>query len=344
MTTPAQDAHYMAQALRLAESATLDARPNPRVGCVLVSPDGEVVGRGQTQAVGKAHAEIMALQEAGERARGATAYVTLEPCNHQGRTGPCSKALISAGVARVVCAARDATATAAGGLAALRESGVATESGLMVASAQLLNPGFHRRARGGLPWVRLKMASTQDGRTALNDGRSRWITSAASRRDGHYWRARSDAIITGSGTVLADDPELTVRHLREIPRQPLRVVVDRRAQLESKQYKLFAGDGDSLWLHGDRWTPLSVLEQLAKLDCNEVLLEAGPTLSAAWLEAGIVDELILYQNPSLLGTGRNLIELTEPAELVDRLRLDIVERRYFGTDCRIIARPQQRQH
>ncbi len=205
-----------------------------------------------------------------------------------------------------------------------------------------INPGFHRRARGGLPWVRLKMAATQDGRTALNDGRSQWITNAASRRDGHYWRARSDAIVTGSGTVLADDPELTIRHLREIPKQPLRVVVDRRGRLENKQHKIFADGGETLWLHGDRWTPQTVVEQLSKLDCNEILLEAGPTLSAAWLEAGVVDELILYQNPSLLGTGRNLIELTEPAELADRLRLDIIERRYFGTDCRIIARPHQR--
>ncbi|MEN8719183.1 MAG: dihydrofolate reductase family protein, partial [Oceanococcaceae bacterium] len=214
-----------------------------------------------------------------------------------------------------------------------------TQVGVMTASAQQINPGFHRRMRGGRPWVRLKMASTQDGRTALTDGRSQWITGPAARRDGHVWRARSCAIVTGSGTVLADDPQMTVRYLREIPRQPLRVVVDRRSQLAEKRWQIFDDAAETLWLHGERWSPLAVLDQLARLDCNEVLLEAGPTLSAAWLDAGLVDELILYQNASLLGSGRNLLDLPEPEALDSRLCLDVIERRYFGADCRIMARP-----
>lgn len=342
MSKSAEDARYMAMALRLAESASLDARPNPRVGCVVVTPSGEIVGRGKTHAVGGPHAEADALAQAGGRAKGATAYVTLEPCNHQGRTPPCSQSLIDAGIKRVVCAARDASEKAGGGLETLRKAGVDIEVGLMVASAQRINPGFHRRIRGGLPWVRLKMAATQDGRTALEDGRSQWITGGAARRDGHLWRARSDAVVTGSETVIADNPQLTIRHLREIPRQPLRVVVDRRGRLADKSAKIFDDQAETLWLHGDRWSPQSVLEQLARLDCNEVLLEAGPTLSAAWLEAGLVDEVIFYQNPSLLGTGRNLIALGEPEQLDDRLRLDVTDRRFFGPDCRIIARPLSR--
>lgn len=329
----------MAEALRLADSATLDARPNPRVGCVLVNAVGAIVGRGQTQALGGAHAEVMALEDAGGAASGCTAYVTLEPCNHQGRTGPCSEALIAAGVHRVVCAAPDRSATARGGLARLRAAGVVTDSGLLESSARALNPGFHRRSEGGLPWVRLKMAATQDGRTALSDGRSQWITGEAARRDGHYWRARSDAVITGSGTVVADNPSLTVRHGRTVVHQPLRVVVDRRGQLEQSRYQIFNDAAQTLWLRGAQWNPHAVLAELAKQSCNEVLVEAGPTLSGAWLEAGVVDEVVLYLNPSILGGGRNLLDLMEPPELGQRWMLEIRDQRIFGTDCRIIARP-----
>lgn len=339
MTTDARDARFMAEALRLAEAATLNARPNPRVGCVLVNDRGEIVGRGQTQALGGAHAEVMALRAAGDAAQGCTAYVSLEPCNHQGRTGPCSEALLNSGVRRVVCAARDTSTAATGGLARLEQAGVETKAGLLQESARRVNPGFHRRAEGGLPWVRLKMAATQDGRTALSDGRSQWITGEAARRDGHYWRARSDAIVTGSGTVIADNPELSVRHGWVVERSPLRVVVDRRDRLDESAFQIFKHGEKTLRLRGEMWEPRTVLDELSSRSCNEVLLEAGPTLSAAWLEAGVVDEVILYQNPSILGSGRNLLDLAEPAELSQRWRLEIQDKRVFGTDCRIIARP-----
>ena len=335
---PARDAQFMALALRQAEKASLEARPNPRVGCVLVTEEGRIVGRGVTQAWGGPHAEVMALREAGSMARGATAYVTLEPCNHQGRTGPCTQALMAAGVARVVCAALDPNPGAAGGLKTLAEAGIATQSGVLEHSAIAQNPGFHRRVAGGLPWVRLKMASTQDGLSALPDGRSQWITGPAARADGHRFRARSCAILTGSGTVLADQPRLTARGW-DIQRQPLRVVVDRRGRLTGDEAVFAGGEAEAWHLQGESWTPQRVLKALAEHPCNEVLIEAGPVLSAAWLEAGLVDELILYQNPSLLGQGRPALDLPLLAELDQRWRLQVLDRRQFGEDCRIMARP-----
>ncbi len=327
----------MARALRLAEQATLRARPNPRVGCVLLH-EGQIVGEGATQAVGGPHAEVLALRAAGAKARGATAYVTLEPCAHQGRTGPCSQALIEAGIARVVCAATDPNPQAAGGLAQLAQAGIATAAGLYADAAQAINPGFHRRLAGGRPWVRLKLAGTLDGRSALPDGRSQWITGPAARRDGHRWRARSCALVTGSGTVLADDPAMTTRAVTGP--SPLRVLVDRRGRVPATA-QLFDDAAPSLHLRGAQWTPAAVLAALAERDCNEVLVEAGPQLSGAWLEAGVVDELIVYQNPSLLGEGQPLLALGLPAELAQRWRLAIHDRRQFGADLRIMARPHR---
>lgn len=331
------DARWMAQALRLADLATWAARPNPRVGCVLVSAAGAMVGQGQTQAVGGAHAEVMALEMAGPLARGATAYVTLEPCNHTGRTGPCTQALIDAGVARVVCAARDPHPEARGGLATLQAAGLSAESGLLASTAEAGLVGFLSRMRRGRPWVRLKMAGSLDGRSALPDGRSQWITGPAARRDGHRWRARSCAIVTSAQTVLDDGALLTAREV-EVAKQPQRVVVDRRARLDGSQ-RVFGPEAPSHHLQGQEWSVPRVVQFLHDLPANEVLLECGPTMAGAWLASGYVDELLLYTNPSLIGAGRPLAELPPLAGLDERLHLQITDIRRLGDDCRIMASP-----
>nr|MBV6630946.1 bifunctional diaminohydroxyphosphoribosylaminopyrimidine deaminase/5-amino-6-(5-phosphoribosylamino)uracil reductase RibD [Oceanococcus sp. HetDA_MAG_MS8] len=337
MAFSATDARWMAQALRLAESATWAARPNPRVGCVLVSADGRLVGEGQTQALGGPHAEVMALRIAGKQAQGSTAYVTLEPCNHTGRTGPCAQALIEAGVSRVVCAARDPSPQAGGGLATLRAAGLSAESGLLAASAEAQMVGFLSRMRRGRPWIRLKMAGSMDGRSALPDGRSQWITGPAARRDGHRWRARACAIVSSAQTVLADGAQLTVRAVA-VDEQPQRVVVDRRAILDGSQ-KVFDAQAPTHHLQGAQWDVATVVQFLSELPANEVLLECGPTMAAAWLRGGYVDELVIYTNPSLIGEGRPLVELPALGDLQERLQLQITDIRRLGDDCRIMANP-----
>ncbi|MGJ8669933.1 MAG: bifunctional diaminohydroxyphosphoribosylaminopyrimidine deaminase/5-amino-6-(5-phosphoribosylamino)uracil reductase RibD, partial [Oceanococcus sp.] len=306
-----QDAHYMARAIRLAERGALSCSPNPRVGCVLVK-DQHIVGEGWHKKVGEAHAEVNAIAAAGSAAQGATAYVSLEPCNHQGRTGPCSQALLQAGVTRVVYAASDHGAASSGGAEALRQAGVVVEQGLLENEALALNPGFHRRAAGGLPWLRMKLAMSMDGRAALPSGESQWITGAAAREDGHRWRARSDALVTGIGTVLSDDPQMTARLDAEV-NQPLKVVVDRQARtpldakLRNNGHYLIAHDaslparedGLRIALDAGDLSLRDLLQQLGRRGCNEVMVEAGPKLSGAFLNAGLVDELILYQAHSL---------------------------------------------
>lgn len=361
----ASDHHWMARALRLAERGSLTARPNPRVGCVLVR-DGALVGEGWHARTGDAHAEVNALAAAGDAARGASAFVNLEPCSHHGRTPPCVDALIAAGVAEVVVAMRDPNPAVAGrGLERLRANGVTVREGLLASEAEALNVGFSRRMLQGRPWVRCKLAASLDGRTAMASGESRWITGAAARADVHRWRARSCAIITGSGTVLSDDPALTVRDIPQagaVP-PPLRVVLD-RGLATSPEARLFRQAGDT-WLFTDRAespnrTALeragarieavrsddtgldldAVLVRLAQYGINEVLVEAGATLAGAFVAAGLVDELIIYQAPHLMGdAGHPLVRLPGLDTMARRQPLEWLDMRRVGEDLRLMARP-----
>lgn len=363
----------MARALHLAERGLYTTSPNPRVGCVLVR-DGEVVGEGWHERAGEPHAEIHALRMAGEAARGATAYVTLEPCSHHGRTPPCGDALIRAGVTRAVAAAQDPNPQVAGqGIAKLRASGIEVECGLMEAAARELNIGFFARMTHGMPWVRSKIAASLDGRTALANGASQWITGTAARQDVQRWRARSCAVLTGVGTVLADDPQLNVREI-ETSRQPLRVVMDSYLRLPPDARILHplpapasggeVGDEGKVLVYtatqdaekisalekngarvvvlpdvGGRVNLAATLRDLAARGCNEVLVEAGSGLNGALLQAGLVDELVLYLAPQLLGDGaRGMAGLGELIALDQRVELEWQDVRNVGRDMRIVAR------
>ena len=350
----------MAQALRLAQQGLFSTRPNPRVGCVIVR-DEHAVGEGWHQRAGAAHAEVHALQQAGAQARGATVYVTLEPCAHHGRTPPCADALIDAGVARVVAAMRDPNPQVAGrGLARLQAAGIAAECGLMEEAARELNLGFVSRMTRARPWVRLKAAASLDGKTALNNGVSQWITGPAARADVQQWRARSCAILTGVGTVLADDPQMNVREIA-IPRQPLRVVVDSRLRTPPDA-KIIAGGGVLIASALDDQAKIQALRQagaevavlpgsdgrvdlarlitlLAEREVNELMVEAGATLNGALLAAGLVDELVLYLAPMLLGdAARGLFALPALSRMDERKNLALRDVRQVGTDMRVIAR------
>lgn len=355
----AADSQWMARALRLAERGLYTTAPNPRVGCVLVK-DGSVIGEGWHERAGEPHAEVHALRAAGAAARGATAYVTLEPCSHHGRTPPCADALIAAGVARVVAAMQDPNPLVAGqGLKKLSAAGVAVESGLMEAAARALNIGFISRMTRGTPWVRSKIAASLDGRTALANGTSKWITGEAARRDVQHWRARSCAVLTGTGTVLADDPQLNVREI-ETDRQPLRVVVDSELRtppqariLQHGRTLIYTACSDAakhqaLRTCGAEVAVLAgtdgkvelpaVLRDLAQRGVNEVLVEAGRTLNGALLQAGLVDELVLYLAPQLLGdAARGLADLGELTQLQQRVNLHWQDMRQVGSDLRIVA-------
>jgi diaminohydroxyphosphoribosylaminopyrimidine deaminase/5-amino-6-(5-phosphoribosylamino)uracil reductase len=373
----AEDSVWMARALHLAERGLYTTSPNPRVGCVLVK-DGVVVGEGWHERAGEPHAEVHALRAAGSQARGAVAYVTLEPCSHQGRTPPCAPALIAAGVARVVVAVLDPNPLVAGqGIAKLRAAGVAVECGLMEAAARDLNSGFFSRMTRGLPWVRSKIAASLDGRTALSNGVSKWITGEAARRDVQHWRARSCAVLTGINTVLADDPQLNVRGIAPAPapeaskwlRQPQRVVLDSalRTPLDARILHaapaggaenggvlIYAATPDAekisaLEKNGAHVTLLpdvngrvdlaAMLRDLAARGCNEVLVEAGSTLNGALLRAGLVDDLVLYIAPQLLGdAARGMAQLGALTELNQRVELDWRDVRHVGRDMRIVAR------
>jgi len=343
----------MRRALDLAERGLFTTTPNPRVGCIITQRE-EVVGAGWHEKAGGAHAEIAALAQAGQRAMGATVYVTLEPCNHQGRTPPCVEALKQAKVARVVAAMRDPNPRAARGGHALAASGVRFESGLMEDEARELNIGFVSRMTRARPWVRLKVAATLDGRTALKDGKSQWITSPEARRDGHRWRARACAVLTGAGTVLADDPRLTVREV-ETPRQPLRVIVDSRLEtprtariLKGEGVLVFAGRAGEMEnaevvvlpnAEGKVDLP-QMLQELARRGINELHVEAGSRLNASLVREGCVDEFLLYLNPSFLGdAAQGMLDLPAFARLDERLRLSIVSVDRTGEDLRILARP-----
>jgi diaminohydroxyphosphoribosylaminopyrimidine deaminase / 5-amino-6-(5-phosphoribosylamino)uracil reductase len=356
----ADDHRFMARALELAHRGLYTTPPNPRVGCVIVR-DGAIVGEGWHERAGGPHAEASALKTAGLRARGASAYVTLEPCVHQGRTGPCTEALIGSGVARVVAAFKDPNPLVSGqGLARLRQAGVDAGVGLLEAEARELNIGFASRMTRGRPWVRMKLAASLDGKTALNNGRSQWITGEDARRDAHHWRARACAVLTGIGTVRDDDPRLTVREV-ETSRQPLRVVVDSRLELSPAARVLEGGgvliagareDREAIAVLSAKGAEVVVIpngagkvelaqlqQELARREINEVHVEAGHKLNGSLIAAGLVDELVVYLAPSLLGdAARGMFDLPELQDLAGRRTLDIRDLRMIGADIRIVAR------
>ncbi|WP_133478825.1 bifunctional diaminohydroxyphosphoribosylaminopyrimidine deaminase/5-amino-6-(5-phosphoribosylamino)uracil reductase RibD [Cognatilysobacter segetis] len=356
----ALDHAMMARALRLAARGAYTTRPNPMVGSVLVR-DGEIVGEGFHQRAGGPHAEIFALRAAGDRARGATAYVTLEPCAHTGRTAPCADSLIEAGVARVVGAMRDPFPQVDGaGFDRLRAAGIEVQVGLMEAQARELNRGFLSRVERGRPWLRVKLAMSLDGRTALASGESKWISGAASRQDVQRWRARSSALMTGAGTILADDPQLTVRlddGADFVP--PLRVVLD-PGLATIHRGRVREGDAPTLYVHapdtriprecdaqmaaapvhGGRFDLAAVLRLLGDRKINEVQLEAGATLAGAFLAAGLVDELLLYVAPVLLGaTARPLFDGFDVHQMAERQQMRTIDSRQTGDDLRLLLRP-----
>ena len=360
MGSASTDIAMMAEAIREARRGLFSTTPNPRVGCILAHGN-DIIARGFHHRAGEAHAEVNALTQAGSAARGATAYVSLEPCAHTGRTGPCAEALIAAEVARVVVAVIDPNPAVSGkGIAALERAGIRVDSGVLEAEATALNPGYMRRMGGGLPWVTLKIAMSLDGRTAMASGESQWITGAAARRDVQRLRARSCAVITGIGTVLADDPSLTVRDVEiagESPRQPLRVVLDSQLRMSSAA-RMLGLPGKTLVAHcrgDDETTALDaaelisfgsaghpdltrLLRYLGERGCNEVMVEAGPTLAGAFMEAGLIDELVLYVAPTLLGSDARPMLALPLTTLSEQKRLRVLEQVRLGEDVRITAR------
>ncbi|MBK9571353.1 MAG: bifunctional diaminohydroxyphosphoribosylaminopyrimidine deaminase/5-amino-6-(5-phosphoribosylamino)uracil reductase RibD [Rhodoferax sp.] len=357
-------------ALDQARKALLVSAPNPRVGCVLTSPAGNILGQGHTQRTGGPHAEIMALRDAAERGhsvQGATAYVTLEPCSHHGRTGPCCDALIAAGIHKVVASIADPNPLVAGqGFARLRAAGIEVEFGPGAAESRELNIGFFSRMVRKTPWVRMKIAASLDGKTALDNGQSQWITSEPARRDGHAWRARACAVLTGIGTVRSDNPRLDVR-LIETPRQPHLVMVDSRldtpldahlfiagrplyiycaAQNNAKKAALEARGATVVLLPGmnpdgspsGQVDLMAMLRDLAVREVNEVHVEAGERLNGALMAAGLVDELVVYLGPKLIGQGRGMADFGPLTDLAHAVPLTFKSAEMMGPDLRIVAR------
>jgi len=352
----------MTLALEWAAQGMYTTSPNPRIGCVIVR-DGRVLGAGVTQPAGFDHAEIQALKDAqmrGNDVRGATAYVTLEPCNHFGRTPPCSDALVRAGLGRVVAAMEDPNPLVAGqGMAKLAAAGIATKVGVLAEAAYEMNIGFFSRMTRGLPWVRMKSAASLDGVTALNNGVSQWITATEARADGHAWRARACAILTGIGTVKSDDPQLNVRAV-ETPRQPHRIVVDSKLEI-SPQARILQGGG--VWIaaavpdaekeaalreagaeiillpnaHGKVDLP-ELMRELGRRQINELHVEAGGKLNGSLIREGCVDELLVYLAPSLIGPGQGMFALPELTSLEHKKTLKFHEVKQVGSDLRILAR------
>lgn len=365
MSFTADDHERMARALQLAERGLWTTSPNPRVGCVLVK-NGQIVGEGWHEKAGEPHAEVFALRAAGEAARGATAYVTLEPCSHHGRTPPCAGALIQAGVAKVIAAMQDPNPLVAGrGLALLQAAGIETASGLLESQALALNPGFISRMTRQRPWVRIKSAGSLDGRTALANGQSQWITGPEARVDGHRWRAQACAILTGIGTVLADDPQLNVR-VDGMTRQPDRIVLDSHLRTPpsakllhspggkvlivctephlSRAHTLQAAGAEVIGLPANATGQIdlnALMAELTRRGYNEVHVEAGAHLNGALLAAGLVDEAVLYLAPRLLGNpARGLFELPDYPTLQETLALTIADIRQVGHDIRLTLKPQ----
>ncbi len=356
----AADHEFMARTLELAGRGLYSTAPNPRVGCVVVA-DGMVIGMGWHEKAGMPHAEALALKAAGARARGATLYVNLEPCSHHGRTPPCVDAIIAAGVKRVVAAMEDPNPKVAGeGFARLRAAGIAVEHGLKEDEARELNVGFFARMTRGRPWMRMKIAASLDGRTALANGKSRWITGEAARADGHRWRARACAVLTGFGTVRDDDPRLDVRGV-DTPRQPLKIVVDSKfetspsARLLKDGRTLVAGavndkkriaaleaaGAEVVIIPNERGKVelYKLMEELARRELNEIHVEAGTRLNGSLLQAGVVDELLVYLAPRIIGdSGRGMFHLPELTELSQTTALEIRGVERIGADLRILAR------
>jgi len=351
----------MARAMQLARRGLKTTHPNPRVGCI-ISNNGQVVGRGWHQKAGEAHAEINALRTAADKAAGGTAYVTLEPCSHSGRTPPCADALIDAKIVRVVCAIRDPNPEVnGGGFERLQQAGIEVQSGLLAAQAEELNQGFLKRMRHGLPWVRIKLAQSMDGHIALDNGASQWISGAEARADVQNWRGRSDVILTGVGTLLADDPSLNVRN-SDAARQPTRVIVDSQwrtpahvrllgipgeviiAGLESievpEDLRATGADCVGFPASDTRVDVKAVLAELAARSYNEVQVEAGATLCGTLLEQGLVDEILIYQAPIILGGGA-LSPFAQPLldNMDDRVHLEWVDSRRIGNDLRLRLKP-----
>jgi diaminohydroxyphosphoribosylaminopyrimidine deaminase/5-amino-6-(5-phosphoribosylamino)uracil reductase len=376
------DLKPMQLALALARQGLWLTSPNPRVGCVITAADGTVLGQGHTQRAGGAHAEIMALRDAAERGQsvqGATAWVTLEPCAHQGRTGPCCDALAAAGVGRVVSAMTDPNPQVAGqGMARLAAAGVQTDilepQNNLAVQAHEMNIGFFRRMTHGLPWVRMKVASSLDGQTALENGQSQWITGPEARADGHAWRARACAILTGIGTVLEDNPLLNVRGLNA-PRQPHLVVVDSRLDMplnarlldtlgqgdQARQIWIYTANGSAGAEHADKRSALAargvqlidlpgpggkvdlaaMLKDLARREVNELHLEAGHKLNGSFIREGLVDEWLVYLAPALLGPGRGMAQLPALTDLGQAVHLGFHAVDRIGADLRLLLRPSR---
>ena len=356
----AADHGFMEQALELAGRGLNTTTPNPRVGCVVVRDD-TVVGTGWHEKAGMPHAEVLALKAAGARSRGATLYVNLEPCSHHGRTPPCVDAIVEAGVKRVAAAIQDPNPKVAGaGFAKLRAAGIAVEQGLMEEEAHELNIGFFARMTRGRPWMRMKVAASLDGRTALANGKSQWITGEAARQDGHRWRARACAVLTGFGTVSDDDPQLNVRGV-DTPRQPLKIVVD--SKFETSPSARLLKEGQTLVVgavndakriaslkkagaevviipnDGGKVELFKLMQELARRELNEIHVEAGTKLNGSLLQAGVVDELLVYLAPSLIGdSGRGMFHMPEITELSQASALKIREVERIGADLRILAR------
>jgi len=372
MPSPDQDAQHMATALRLASSALLLTDPNPRVGCVLCDASGRVLGQGHTQQAGGPHAEVMALRDAtakGHAVEGATAYVTLEPCSHHGRTGPCCDALIAAGIGRVVASLADPNPLVAGqGFERLRAAGVQVETGPGASESRELNIGFFSRMVRKLPWVRLKVAASLDGKTGLANGVSQWITAESARADGHAWRARASAVLTGVGTVLEDNPRLDVR-LVDTPRQPHLVVVDSHLQTPPDAHVFIAGR--PVWIYAAARDEVrakaleargatvtcvpnasgkvdlaAMLQDLAKRGVNELHVEAGHKLNGSLLREGCVDELLVYLAPRLIGSGLDMashLHAEGPLiSLAGALPLEFKSVEMLGPDLRIVSRVRGR--
>ncbi len=362
----ASDHVYMTRALQLAEQGLYTTTPNPRVGCVIVK-DNRIVGEGAHLKAGEPHAEVFALRQAGDQANGATAYVTLEPCSHTGRTPPCAEALVKAGISKVIAAMQDPNPLVAGnGLAYLQTHHIEVASGLMESQAKALNPGFISRMTRKMPYVRCKIASSLDGKTALNNHQSQWITSESARLDVQHWRAQSCAILTGIGTVLSDDPSMTVRSLNTgiqyTGRQPLRVIVDSQLRLSpqakilqggnaliafaqdsaNKSAALLAMGAELLYIpDADNKVCLkTLLSHLAHMQINEVLVEAGEGLNGALLSLSLIDELLLYYAPKLMGShAKGLFGLPALTHMQQAIALDVIELRQIGSDIRVRAKP-----
>lgn len=356
------DIQAMALALEWAAKGLFITTPNPRVGCILVKA-GQIIGAGHTLPAGQAHAEVQALKDAAEHGfdvRGATAYVTLEPCSHYGRTPPCADALIRAGLARVVVATPDPNPLVAGqGIAKLEAAGIAVTSGVLENEAREMNIGFLSRMQQGKPWVRMKAAASLDGKTALHNGVSQWITSQAARDDGHWWRARACAVMTGIGTVRDDDPLLNVRAV-DTPRQPRRIIVDSLLQIDPQARVL---EGGGTWIAAARSDPEkearlrdrgaeiillpnaqgkvdlpALMLELGKRQINELHVEAGFKLNGSLIREACVDELLLYLAPSLIGDARGLFDLEALTSLNEQRRLSFHDVKQIGGDLRILAR------